>query len=88
MINRKKVDRNLHIIFSKITSYKAMSSLKRSAHFGWCQVYNFSHSVSQNSKGNEQKHLLIENSEKFGQFWVNSAASRPKNSTCAPAACV
>ena len=42
--------RNLDIIFSKITSYKAMSLLKRSAHFGWYQVYNFSHSFSQNSK--------------------------------------
>ena len=38
-------------------------------------------------KENEQKYLFIKNSGKFGRFWVNPAASRPKDSICAPAAC-
>lgn len=42
---------------------------------------------SSKSKEIKQKHLLIEHSEKFGQFRVNSVAFRPKNSSCAPAAC-
>ena len=50
-------------------------------------LYDMSYIVLSKSKGNEQKHLLIEHSEKFGQFWINSAASRSKNSTWAPAAC-
>ena len=35
------------------------------------------------SRGNEQKHLFI---KKYGQFWLNQAAFRPKL-ICAPAAC-